>query len=300
MGHKLRAQDIINLAAPHTWGASVMPAVLAAAFSCRIQGSLPPDLLICLFLPVVLMQSAVNTLNDYADFVKGTDTKENSPDAEDAVIVYGLEPRTARRLGIGFLSAAVIPGFYAVFRCGIVPLVIGVLGGLVILAYSSGRFPLSYLPLGEIVSGFVMGGLIPLAGVQMLTGQLRFLILLKSLPLIIGIGMVMLSNNGCDIDRDLDSGRRTLPCLLGKRKTGVLYRVLLLLWLLSPVVLLLAGCSAISALVYFLCLPVSVSTFSRQFRTPLSPETRGAVMSGVNSLLIMLSFSYAVAILTGG
>ena len=42
---------------------------------------------VCLFLIVLLMQSAVNAFDDYADFVKGTDTIENSPDAQDAVIV---------------------------------------------------------------------------------------------------------------------------------------------------------------------------------------------------------------------
>ncbi len=298
--HRLRIQDIVNLAAPHTWGASVMPAVLALAVSIREAGSIPPDLAVCLFLVAVLMQSAVNALNDYADYIKGTDTQENSPDAEDAVIVYGLKPATARNLGIAFLAAAAIPGLYTVYYCGAAPLIIGVIGGLVIVAYSAGRLPLSYLPVAELVSGFVMGGLIPLAGVQLLTGKLRFAVLWKALPMILGIGMVMMSNNGCDIARDRDAGRRTLPCLLGEQKTGTVYRLMLVVWQLCPLVLFLAEGKRTGALAYLLCLLAAFSAVSRQFRTPLGPETRGAVMAGVNSLLIMSGFAYAVAILAGG
>ena len=88
--HRLRWRDAVNLAAPHTWSASVMPCVFALAASFRRQGFLRPDLALCLFVIAVLMQSSVNALNDYADFVKGTDTADNSPDPTDAVIVYGL------------------------------------------------------------------------------------------------------------------------------------------------------------------------------------------------------------------
>lgn len=42
-----------------------------------------------LLLICVLMQSAVNVFNDYFDYVKGTDSEDNSSDdAFDAVLVY--------------------------------------------------------------------------------------------------------------------------------------------------------------------------------------------------------------------
>ena len=297
--HRLRWRDAVNLAAPHTWSASVMPCVFALAASFRRQGFLRPDLALCLFVIAVLMQSSVNALNDYADFVKGTDTADNSPDPTDAVIVYGLNPQTARNLGIGFLLAAFAVGLYVIARCGWIPLVIGLIGALVILAYSGGKTPLSYLPVGELVSGFVMGGLIPLAGVYMQTGLLRLSVLPEALPVIIGIGMIMFSNNGCDIERDIPAGRRTLACLLGREKTGRLYRIMLALWLLCPLGIFLAEGQCTAALVYALESLVFLSHFVRQFQLPLGEEKRGMVMAGVTNLVILTGFAYSLAVLTG-
>ena len=292
-------KDAVNLAAPHTWSASVMPCVLALAISYKQTGTVRPDMALCLFVIAVLMQSSVNALNDYADFVKGTDTLDNSPDPTDAVIVYGLKPETAKRLGLGFLLAAFLVGIYVVYRCGVVPLVIGLIGALVIVAYSSGKTPISYLPLGELVSGFVMGGLITLAGVYMQTGQLRFSVLAEALPVIIGIGMIMFSNNGCDIERDIPAGRRTMPCLIGRRRTDRLYRIMLIVWLLSPLPILFIEQRCLSALIYALASSVFLSHFARQYHFQLGQEKRGLVMAGITNLVIMLGFSYAVAFLMG-
>ncbi len=292
-------KNAVNLAAPHTWSASVMPCVLALAISYKQAGMLRADMALCLFVIAILMQSSVNALNDYADFVKGTDTLDNSPDPTDAVIVYGLKPETAKRLGIAFLLCAFLTGIYVVFRCGAVPLVIGLIGALVIVAYSSGKTPISYLPLGELVSGFVMGGLITLAGVFMQTGLLRFSVLAEALPVMIGIGMIMLSNNGCDIERDIPAGRRTLPCLLGRARTDRLYRIMLIFWLLSPLPVFLLEGRGLSALVYALEMPVFMSHFVRQYVLPLGQEKRGLVMAGITNLVILLSFSYAAAFLMG-
>ena len=299
MADRKLLKDAVNLAAPHTWAASVMPCVLASALSYREQGFLKADLTVCLFLIAVLMQSSVNALNDYADFVKGTDTAENSPDPTDAVIVYGLKPKTARNLGIGYLAAAFILGIYTVWRCGFVLLVIGLIGALVIAAYSGGKKPISYLPLGELISGFVMGGLITLAGVYMQTGALRFSVLAEALPLMIGIGMIMFSNNGCDIERDLAAGRRTLPCLLGRERTDRWYRILLAIWLVCPVAVFAVQGRWMAALVYALESLVFLSHFVRQMHTPLGEERRGQIMAGATNLVILTGFAYSLAILVG-
>ena len=299
MEHSLRIRDIINLAAPDSWAASVMPSILALIISYRIAGQLKADMAVCLFLIAILMQSSVNALNDYADFLKGTDILENSPDASDAVIVYGLNPKTARNLGIAFLVLALVLGGYTVYRCGWVPLVIGLIGALVVVLYSLGKIPISYLPLGEVTSGFVMGGLITLAGVYMLTNVLDLRVLLLALPVIIGIGMIMFSNNGCDIERDTQAGRRTLPCILGKERTMACYRLMLLIWILSPIPLLAMFVGRFGILIYLLECPVFASRLVRQLTTPLGGETRGIIMGGITGLGIMMEFAYYVALLTG-
>lgn len=294
---KKTIKDAVNLAAPATWSASVIPSILAIAISYVLQSFIRPDMAVCLFLIAVLMQSSVNALNDYADFVKGTDTLDNSPDPSDAVIVYGMKPETAKRLGISFLFTAFLIGLYVVYQCGVVPLVIGIVGALVIVAYSGLKTPISYLPVGELVSGFVMGGLIPLAGVYMQTEELNPFVLVQSLPVIIGIGMIMMSNNGCDIERDIPAGRHTLPCLLGRRRTDILYRVMLVVWILSPIPVFVLGGSWMSVLIYVLEMLVFLNHFVRQFTIQLGAEKRGMVMAGVTNLVIIMGLSYIVAML---
>ena len=147
----------MSLAAPHTWVASAFPA-LFADFYCWQQGL---DLTwlkgIMLLAACVLLQSAVNTLNDYFDFIKGVDSANDHVEVNDAVLVYeNITPGSALILGIAYMVAGAVLGLVSCMGSGLVPLIIGITGGVVILIYSGGPIPVSYLPIGEIVSGVVM------------------------------------------------------------------------------------------------------------------------------------------------
>ena len=64
-----------------------------------------------LIVACVLLQSAVNTLNDYFDFIKGTDSASDHVEVNDAVLIYGnIAPRSALILGIGYLAAGAVLG----------------------------------------------------------------------------------------------------------------------------------------------------------------------------------------------
>ena len=206
----------VELAAPHTWPASILPVLVAT--SCAVVHSPALDvLMVCALLAIcILMQASVNTFNDYYDFVKGADSEEDNVDVTDAVLVYNhINPASALRLAVGLLVAAFAIGVYVIYCAGWIPLVLGITGAVIVVSYSAGKTPISYLPIGEVVSGFVMGGLIPLACYQVLTGELDFVVLVWSIPTIIGIGLIMMTNNTCDIEKDIEVSRRTLPTLLG-------------------------------------------------------------------------------------
>ena len=297
--HKTGLKDIINLMAPQTWTGSVTSALVSLALSWQRQRQLDFVMCICLFVIVLFMQSAVNAFDDYADFVKGTDTLDNSPDAQDAVIVYGMKPKTALICGFVFLLIAAVPAVYVVLTRGVVPLIIGLIGGAVLMCYAFGPYPISYLPLGELFCGFVMGGLIPLAGVYMQTKTLDFFVLVQAIPPIMGMSVNMFSNNGCDIARDLPAGRKTLACLLGQKKTDTLYRILLILWCVSPAVILAAQQMWISVLVYCLTSLAFVHLAVRQFKRQLGPAERDGVMTGATTLVTAVGLAYSAAIVLG-
>lgn len=293
---KLTPLMMLRLAAPHTWAASVMPALLGTVLAAR-EGVSDPVMSLLLTAVCVLMQSAVNTFNDYSDFIKGTDTLENSPDADDAVMVHDRpSPRRVLILGFAFLLAAALCAVPALLQAGWRPLAVGLVGAAAVLCYSFGKKPLSYLPLGELVSGFVMGGLIPFAVHGVLTLRFDPSALLFSLPMILGIALIMMTNNGCDIARDSAAGRRTFAVYLGQRRCALVYRVLLCLWAVLPLPLLLTEGGA---LVYLIAmLPVGVS-LSAQLKTGLSPGSRRQAMSGISALNLLGGTAYLTALCFG-
>ena len=50
----------------------------------------------------------------------------------------------------------------------------------------------------------------------------------------------MLTNNTCDVEKDIESGRKTLPVLLGRSRARTLYHALVWIWI--ALVIYLAGC----------------------------------------------------------
>ena len=227
----LNLKMIIGLAAPHTWAASIMPVLLTGAYVYRQQGSLPPFIFLALLVISILMQSAVNTLNDYFDLKNGTDSTEDAVEASDAVLLYNdIAPMEALLLGLVFLALAGLFSIGPVMSGGISVLLIGIIGAIAVLLYSAGPVPLSHLPFGECISGFVMGSLIPLACYGALMGATRFVVILHTLPVAYAIGMIMLTNNTCDIEKDMLVNRRTLPVILGREKAVQFYKVMMYVW----------------------------------------------------------------------
>lgn len=300
----------VRLAAPHTWpGPAVLTTVFGGLYAIACWHVFSPAIWCLLLATVVFAQSAVNTLNDWADYRAGTDTRENSDDPTDAVLVYNrLNPRSVLALAIAYMLVALVCGIICVVWSGsALPLFCGAIGALCIVVYSNGKLPISYLPLGELVSGVVFGVLVPLAdilvfaahsypgiGLFEMPSQIDWLSLFSCMaPFVIGVGLIMATQNNCDIERDAPAGRRTLPIVLGRKRSLVLYRIFVLLWI--AIVLHCAfwyfGSGFWAACV---TLVFGIGTVRFLLTTPLVHEVRGpamgAVMKGnlfINGALIM-------------
>ncbi|MDR3305659.1 MAG: prenyltransferase, partial [Clostridiales Family XIII bacterium] len=223
---RLTPRAVLELAAPHTWGASVMPVILASAFAISMDGAFSFPLFFSLIATSVCLQCAVNTLNDYSDFISGADRFENCHDPTDASLVYhDYEPVLAFVIGVAFIGAGLLCGLYAIFTVGPELLIFGAVGAAVVFLYSYGILPLSYTPVGEFLSGVVMGGIIPVACFYAFTRQLSVWVLVYSIPVIVTIALIMMTNNGSDIEKDIESARHTLPTRIGRARTKKLHAV---------------------------------------------------------------------------
>ncbi len=293
---RLTPKLLLQLAAPHTWPASVLPVLLSAALALHQTQKINAPTLFILLAISILMQSAVNTLNDYFDFVKGADTDENQVDPTDAVLVFNrVRPFSVLVFFAFLMFSAFILGCFIIWQAGWIPLVIGAVGAAVIYLYSGGKLPISYLPLGEFTSGFVMGGLIPLACVQVLTLQFSWLPLLWAIPLMIGIALIMFTNNTCDIEKDREAKRHTASVLAGRNTARNLYRALVILWILAISILVFLNFPNGWLILPFMLL--SAWPFIRVlFANPLTLASRTSAMSQILTLNIILSAFYSMAI----
>jgi 1,4-dihydroxy-2-naphthoate octaprenyltransferase len=293
---RVSPKNALELAAPHTWPASVFPVLLGTLLSIAASRRFDPIVFLPLLAAAVLLQSSVNTINDYFDFLKGTDLRENSDDPSDAVLIYNnVNPKHVLRLGAAYMAAAALFGLYPIYRGGPYTLLLGAVGCVVIVAYSAGKRPISHLPLGELVSGVVMGALLTAAAFSAFTGRIDREVWFFASPLVVGIGLIMMTNNSCDIERDARSGRRTLPSLLGRTRARRLYRLLAVIWVLLIAASMLVGFPK-GALTVCICLAMSGPPMLRLLRSPLIPELRGQCMGAVMSAMIWLSCSYLAGI----
>ena len=287
-----------QLAAPHTWAAALTPVLLSYVYSgLTYSGNLNFVLALILLAISVLMQSAVNVLNDYFDYKKGTDSVDNSSeDAFDAVLVYHhINPRSVLIYAILLLVLAGVLGIYLVFLTGWPLLVIGLIGALAVVLYSAGNTPISYLPIGEVVSGVVMGGLITLASCYVLSGVLDFRILLISLPCIIGIGMILFTNNTCDIEKDIPAHRKTISVLLGRTSAVKAYRAMIVVWLL--IIVGIVGLFYAPGMPFILLLVLSAfPTLRALFSNPLNQTTRDGAMAQIVTLNVVFTVFYCLAL----
>lgn len=284
------------LAAPHTWPAAIMPCLVAAAAAYAGTGTLSVTMTCALLVICILMQAAVNTLNDYFDYVKGTDSKEDNVDPSDAVLVYNnVNPRAALTLAVGMLIAAFLLGIYAIVVAGWIPLVIALIGALIVFLYSGGKTPISYLPIGEAVSGIVMGGLIPLACYQVLTGSLSALMIVWAIPTIIGVGLIMLTNNTCDVEKDVEAQRKTLAVLLGRNRARRLYHALVFVWIAAIVAVVAVWFPGGLVVMPFMLL-AAYPFLNALLHNPLAPPTRIPAMTQICTVNVVLGAFYAAAL----
>ncbi|MDO4976335.1 MAG: prenyltransferase [Eubacteriales bacterium] len=287
-----------NLAAPRSWVASVIPAVFGILF-CSIQGyQLSAWQGICLFLACVFLQSSVNTLNDYMDFIKGTDGEDDNVEENDAVLIYGgIAPKSALKLGIVYLVIGIFLGVVSCLSHGYYPMIIGTIGVLVIAFYSCGPHPISYLPVGELISGGVMGGLIPLGICACADGKLHFTAIFGSLPLIIGIALIMLCNNGCDIEKDILAGRKTFPVVVGRKRANQIYHGAILLWvalLIMEPILLIGKIGILCPILLFI---LARKPMSKLWSLQLEPSHRIVQMQTIAASNLMGNGAYCITFL---
>jgi 1,4-dihydroxy-2-naphthoate polyprenyltransferase len=204
---------------PHTLTAAFVPVLLGTALALK-HGKIHFGLFFAMLFASLLIQAATNMFNEYFDFKRGLDTAQ-SVGIGGTIVRDGIKPKTVLNLAFGFYGIALLLGIYICANSSWWLAVVGLICMAVGYFYTGGPFPIAYTPFGEILSGFFMGMLIILIAFFIQTGTVSSTSILVSVPSMILVGMIMLSNNIRDLDGDKENGRKTVAILLGKK--GAIY-----------------------------------------------------------------------------
>lgn len=214
--------------------ASIIPVLLGSLYSLYAYQKLNVIYLILLIISMVMVQSSANILNDYFDHKRGLDDDKFD---EKVLASQELKPKTVLIIMIIFQTISLLIGIYIAYQTSLLILAAAGFGLFILYFYAFGPLPISYTPMGEIVSGLTMGILITTVSIFIHSGIFDVSTILIGIPTAIYIGTILLSNNLSDMVEDEKSGRKTLPVMLGIKKTEKLWIINVLLILIVTILL---------------------------------------------------------------
>ncbi|MGP6140757.1 MULTISPECIES: 1,4-dihydroxy-2-naphthoate polyprenyltransferase [unclassified Jeotgalibaca] len=224
--------------------ASIFPFSLGILYALYYFDSFDGINTLLFFVAMIVFDMATTAINNTMDYVKAKNLVYR--DEENVLGREGLSVRKVTLMIVGMIAFATMIGLIITYRTSLLLLVIGAICFAVGILYTFGPFPISRMPLGEVLSGLTMGfGIffiavlinVPnnaLASVSIawprfaiegdLVGVLA--VFLSSLPLVFTIANIMLANNICDFETDVSNHRYTLTYYIGKPTAVKLYGIL--------------------------------------------------------------------------
>ena len=229
-----------HLTRPHTLTASFVPVFLGTTIALTIaEETINFLLFFAMLVASMLIQAATNMFNEYYDYKLGLDN-ENSVGIGGTIVRHGVAPRTIMAIALSFYGIALLLGIYICAMSSWWLAAVGLVCMLIGYLYTGGPYPIAYSPFGELVSGIVMGMGIVLIAFFIQTNTVTLDAILLSVPSMILVGAIMLSNNIRDIVGDTEGGRKTMAILVGRNNAVYilsLFFIVSYLWVAGLVII---------------------------------------------------------------
>ena len=229
-----------HLTRPHTLTASFVPVFLGTTIALTIEGeTINFPLFFAMLVASMLIQAATNMFNEYYDYKLGLDN-EHSVGIGGTIVRHGVAPSTIMVIALSFYGIALLLGIYICAMSSWWIAAVGLVCMLIGYLYTGGPYPIAYSPFGELVSGAVMGMGIVLIAFFIQTKTVTLDAVLLSVPSMILVGAIMLSNNIRDIVGDTEGGRKTMAILVGRHNAVYilsLFFIVSYLWIVGLVII---------------------------------------------------------------
>lgn len=219
----------ILAARPKTLTGAAVPVMIGIACAVAMYGwcgiRVVPAVLCMLF--ALIMQVDANFVNDYFDFMKGTDDEQRL--GPKRACAQGWITASAMRSGLFVTTLlACIVGLPLVYYGGWEMIMVGLACVVFCFLYT---ISFSYIGLGDLLV-LVFFGIVPVCMTYWLTApptaltSIPFAVVLMSIACGLIIDTLLVVNNYRDIDNDRRAGKLTLIVRIGERGGLVLYLML--------------------------------------------------------------------------
>ena len=288
---------------PRVFTASYVPIGLAGILAAG-DGVFDAPLFLLALIGTLLLQSAANLINEYADYRRGADALKEA--GQGMTIKHKiLSPRSVLYGAILTTLAGCLLGLYLLSQSGPLLWLIGIGGVLVAVTYTAGPFPLAYNGLGEIAVAIFMGPAVVIGAYYVMAPDVSAARLLElcliSLPIACMVTAILHANNIRDMDADRAVNKRTLAVVFGLRFARAEYIALVLGAYIAQALVIAGGLLPPITLLTLLTLPEArrlIRIINTSADIPLLHQAQGrtAKLHGQYGLLLVVSLALALTL----
>ena len=245
------------------------------------------------------LQLALNLNDDFWDNRRSEDLGIDDP--QNPINTYELSKKVVLSLILSFLAISMVFAFAIGFQTNLIIWLVGIFCYSVAIGYSTGRHSISGTPFGEGLSGIAMG-----FGIFFVTA---FLNINHVLPLdwnftwkailASGVGVactfnLLLANNICDAEADIEHGRHTIVSYLGIKDSCWLMAIVYLGGYIASICATIVGCIPWTVLIIeFLLLPYLI----KQVRFIFQKQSKQISFIKILNTNILLAFGQILGLI---
>jgi 1,4-dihydroxy-2-naphthoate octaprenyltransferase len=246
---------IRSVSLPITLFSVIIAGLLAWSF-----GSFDPILFAVNMIGLLLAHASSNVINDWWDYKNKVDTPEYFR------LVYGVHPvfsigeRKSFLLGLFLSFLAFLCGLFLASKRGPAVILLAIVGFVLLFSYSGKPLKLKYRGLGEFLVFLIWGPMMIAGSFFVISGYIDEKVIVASFPYGISASLIVFGKHLDKLEEDSKKGVKTLPVILGERKTKILCKVLIFAMYISVILTALLT-QRLGFLFSFLSLPRAIKVF---------------------------------------
>lgn len=269
--------SFLKLVEIQTKAASIIPFLLGTSYALYRFETFRLRNFLLMFVSLLCVDMATTAINNYQDYKRANKKHGYGYEKHNVIVRDNLKENAVLTVISILLATAIFFGVLLFLHTNMVVLALGVVSFAIGILYSFGPVPISRTPFGEVFSGGFMGFIIPfiaayihvfdqnMVNIALEGGVINIAfnlpevlyIVLISAPAAVGISNIMLANNICDMEDDIENKRYTLPIFIGKKLALKVFKLTYYVgYLALMLALILKAAPLVSIVTFITFLPV--------------------------------------------